>query len=137
MTNIDTNIFFYEGTNLTLILTMLLKSSKCWRFLLTTYLLCLVDVLTALLWSPNVPSLSTNCSFIRMRQTSCPTHIVLCFVCFFRLRLCCQFLWIIHFLLPLRISLTFIHAGASYEKRKKKLVRSFNFTFLSWWTSSI
>ena len=42
----------------------------------------------------------------------CPTHIVFCFcfVLFFFVlcTLCCQFLWIFHFWLPLRYSLTFI-----------------------------
>jgi hypothetical protein len=37
----------------------------------------------------------------------CPTNIVLCF-CFV---LCCQFLWIVHFWLSLRCSLTFIYLG--------------------------
>ena len=41
----------------------------------------------------------------------CPTHIVLCF-CFVFLcdlcTLCCKFLWIVDFLLPLRCSLTLI-----------------------------
>jgi len=37
-------------------------------------------------------------------------HIVLCFVLFFLVlcTLCCQFLWIVHFWLPLWYSLTFI-----------------------------
>jgi hypothetical protein len=34
----------------------------------------------------------------------CPTYIVLCF-CFVCLSLCCQFLWIVKFVLPLRYSL--------------------------------
>ena len=42
----------------------------------------------------------------------CPLHIVLwfCFVCLHLVypSLCCQFLWIVHFLLPLWYSLTFI-----------------------------
>jgi hypothetical protein len=40
----------------------------------------------------------------------CPTHIRLCFyfVVFILCILCCQFLWIIHFELPLRYALTFI-----------------------------
>ena len=48
--------------------------------------------------------------FVFVFAQRCPTHIVLWFFFFgfFVLcALCCQFLWIVHFLLPLRYSLTF------------------------------
>ena len=51
--------------------------------------------------------------FVIVCVLRCSTHIVLFFCfCFDFLRLsytlCCQFLWIVHFWLPLRYSLTFI-----------------------------
>jgi len=84
MTNVDTNIFFYEGTHLTLILTMLLTSSKCWIFFID-------NIFVMFGGRVNGSPMSTKCAFsidklflfICMRQTSCPTHIVLCFVSFF------------------------------------------------------
>ena len=48
----------------------------------------------------------------------CPTHIVLCFVLFCfssSCTLCCQFLWIFLFWLPLRCSLTFMYHSKQYS----------------------
>jgi hypothetical protein len=59
----------------------------------------------------------------------CPTHIMLCFRfvclrCVYR-TLCCQFLWIVHFVLLLRHSLTFIqqqpfHAYSGRERVQQR-----------------
>ena len=47
----------------------------------------------------------------------CPTHIVLCFLFFSVLcTICFQFLWMVHFWLPLRYSLTFIYYLLNLQK---------------------
>jgi hypothetical protein len=64
----------------------------------------------------------------------CPTHIVLCY-CLACLRLvypCCQFLWIVHFWLPLRYSVTFTCLiGIMYDLCWNIFCRHFEWTILT------
>ena len=55
----------------------------------------------------------------------CPAHIISCFVLFFFVLcdLCCQFLWIVHCLLPLRYYLTFIYRiSRSYRGKNPRTI---------------
>jgi hypothetical protein len=54
--------------------------------------------------------------FVFVCASWCPRHIMfVCFVCFVLCTLCCQFLWIVHFWLPLQYSLMFINKPSSWK----------------------
>jgi len=57
-----------------------------------------------------IPMLRRSYSMIYTIHNVFPIHIVL-WLCFVFLCLCSQFLWIVHFLLPLRYPLTFINSS--------------------------
>jgi hypothetical protein len=59
----------------------------------------------------------------------CLTHILLCFCLFFLILyiIYCQFLWTLHYLLPLRYSLTFIMHTVSFQRWNNCVVTSRRF----------